>query len=55
MFQGGDLGCSVCLLELPVCLAQGVIWERVVKVYCIKKKEILRKQYGRWVQIINKQ
>ena len=25
-------GCSVCLLELPVCLAQGVIWERVVKV-----------------------
>ena len=30
--QGGDLGCSVGLLELPVCLTQGVIWERVVKV-----------------------
>ena len=30
--QGSDLGCSVCLLELPVCLAQGVIWERAEKV-----------------------
>ena len=30
--QGGDLGCLVCLLELPVCLAQRVIWERAVKV-----------------------
>ena len=30
--QGGDLGCSVCLLELLVSLAQTVIWERVVKV-----------------------
>ena len=32
--QDGDLGCSRCLLELPVCLAQGVIWERAVKVSC---------------------
>ena len=30
--QGGDLGCSVCLLELLVSLAQMVIWERAVKV-----------------------
>ena len=30
--QGGDLGCLVCLLELPVSLAQTVIWERAVKV-----------------------
>ena len=30
--QGGDLGCSGCLLELPVRLAQGVICERAVKV-----------------------
>ena len=30
--QGGDLGCSVCLLELPVSLAQMVVWERAVKV-----------------------
>ena len=28
--QGGDLGCSVCLLELQVGLAQTVIWERAV-------------------------
>ena len=32
--QGGDLGCSCSgfLLELPVCLVQGMIWERAVKV-----------------------
>ena len=30
--QGGDLGCSVCLLELPVSLAQTMIWDRAVKV-----------------------
>ena len=30
----GDLGFSVCLVELPVSLAQLVIWERAVKVSC---------------------
>ena len=30
--KGGDLCCSVCLLELLVSLAQTVIWEGAVKV-----------------------
>ena len=31
--QSADLGWSECLLELPVSLAQTVIWERAVKIF----------------------
>ena len=34
--QGVDLGCSVGLLELPVYLAQWVIWERAVKLLTLR-------------------